>query len=289
MGHEIVGAIAQKGDEVTNFDIGDMVVVPFFTSCQNCFFCKKGQASRCPHGQSIGNSGFDIAIDGGQAEYVRVPLAGTTLMPVPSGIPEKMLALMADIFPTGYFAASRFLKNLSPEDKKSTVAVAVGCGPVGACAITVALTMCDTVFAIDSVPERLAEVEKLGARPIHITDDPIAKIMAATEGRGADVVMELVGRVDALHLAIDMVRPFGFVSSVGVYTEQFSVPASKLYGRNLTMAFGRCPVRSIFQEALEILIKEQDKLKFLCGRTMDLEEAPEAYDIFEKKKVRCPS
>ncbi|KAG4427849.1 hypothetical protein IFR05_016667 [Cadophora sp. M221] len=285
MGHEIVGAIAQKGNDVTNFKIGDMVVVPFFTSCQNCFFCLRGQASRCLHGQSIGNSGFAIAIDGGQAEYVRVPLAGTTLVPVPGGIPEPMLALMADIFPTGYFAASRFLKNLSPEDRKSTVAVAVGCGPVGACAITAALTMCDTVFAIDSVPERLAEAEKLGARPILISDDPIGKIMAATEGRGADVVMELVGRVDALHLAIDMVRPFGFISSIGVYTEEFSVPASKLYGGNLTMAFGRCPVRSIFNDALEILIKEQAKLKFLCGQIMDIEKAPEAYEMFEKKKV----
>ena len=155
----------------------------------------------------------------------------------------------------------------------------------GACAITAALTMCDTVFAIDNVPERLAEAEKLGARPILVSDDPIGKIMDATEGRGADVVTELVGRVDALHLAIDIVRPFGFVSSVGVYTEEFTVPASKLYGRNLTMAFGRCPVRSIFQDALDILIQEQEKLKFLCGQTMDLEQAPEAYEIFEKRKV----
>ncbi|KAH6699954.1 chaperonin 10-like protein [Leptodontidium sp. MPI-SDFR-AT-0119] len=285
MGHEIVGAIAQKGDDVKNFEIGDMVVVPFFTSCQNCFFCLRGQASRCLHGQSIGNSGFAIAIDGGQAEYVRVPLAGTTLMPVPTGIPQTMLALMADIFPTGYFAASRFLKNLPPNDKKSTVAVAVGCGPVGACAITAALTMCDTVYAIDSVPERLVEAEKLGARPILISDDPISKIMAATDGRGADVVMELVGRVDALHLAIDLVRPFGFVSSIGVYTEVFTVPASQLYGKNLTLAFGRCPVRSIFQDALDILIQEQEKLEFLCGQIMDLEQAPEAYNIFEKRKV----
>lgn len=109
-----------------------------------------------------------------------------------------MLVLMADIFPTGYFAAARFLKDLSPEDRKSTVAVAVGCGPVGICAITVALTMCDTVYAIDSIPERLAEAEKIGAKTILLSDNPVEKIKAATEGRGADVVMEIVGHAESV-------------------------------------------------------------------------------------------
>ncbi|KAF9894356.1 hypothetical protein FE257_007859 [Aspergillus nanangensis] len=288
-GHEIVGTIAQKGAAVTNFHLHDKVVIPFFTVCQNCFYCHRGQSSRCPHGQSLGNSGFPAAIDGGQAEYVRVPLAGSTMVAAPDdSIPEEMLTLMADIFPTGYFAAARFLKDLPSSQRKSTVAVAVGCGPVGICAITTALTMCGTVFAIDSVPERLAKAERLGAIPIRSMgddDDPVARIRAATEGRGADVVMELVGRVDALHLAIELIRPFGKVSSIGVYTETFEVAASTLYAKNITMAFGRCPVRSIFADALDVLVREQDKVRFLCTRVMDLEDAPEAYRMFEQRKV----
>lgn len=130
-GHEFVGEIVQKGDEVSKFKIGDRVVVPFYTACGDCFYCRKGQASRCPKGELFGNSIPANTIDGGQAEYVRVPLADSTVVKTPSSIPEEMLVLMADIFPTGYFAAARYLKDLSPEDRKTTVAVTVGCGPVG--------------------------------------------------------------------------------------------------------------------------------------------------------------
>lgn len=284
-GHEFVGEVVEKGSGVTSFNIGDRVVVPFYTACRNCFYCKKGQASRCPKGELFGNSAPANTIDGGQAEYVRVPLAETTLRRVPPGIPEDMLVLMADIFPTGYYCAARYLKHLPPEDRKTTVAVAIGCGPVGICGITAALTMVDTVFAIDSVPERLTEAEKIGAKTILLSDDPVAKIKAATEGRGADVVMEFVGHGDALQLGIDLIRPFGEISCVGVHTETLQLNGLILYGKNVSMAFGRCPVASIFDEALEVLIKEQDKVKFLCGKFMDLEEAPEAFRIFEQRKV----
>jgi threonine dehydrogenase-like Zn-dependent dehydrogenase len=224
-------------------------------------------------------------VDGGQAEYVRCPLADTTFVKTPSGIPEEMLVLMADIFPTGYFAASRFLKNLNQRDRDEYTAVVVGCGPVGICAITCALTMVKTVYAIDSVPERLAEAEKIGAKTINLNDDPVPKIKAATGGRGADVVMEVVGHADALLLALDLVRPWGQISSIGVHTEKIEMNGLVLYGKNVTMSFGRCPVRSIFEDALEVLVKEQKKVAFLCGKTMSLEEAPKAYEDFEARKV----
>jgi hypothetical protein len=96
-------------------------------------------------GELFGNSAPANTVDGGQAEYVRCPLADTTFVLTPDNIPEEMLVLMADIFPTGYFAASRYLKNLSDRDRKEFTVVCVGCGPVGICAITAALTMVDKV------------------------------------------------------------------------------------------------------------------------------------------------
>ena len=192
---------------------------------------------------------------------------------------------MADIFPTGYFAAARFLKDLNSRDREEFTTVIIGCGPVGICAITAALTMVKTVYAIDSVPERLAEAEKIGAIPLNLNDNPIDKIKAATEGRGADVVLEIVGHADAFMLAFDMIKPWGKISSVGVHTEQFSLSGLMCYGKNVTIAFGRCPVRSIFEEALGLLVKEQDKVAFLCGTTMSLEDAPQGYKEFEAKKV----
>ena len=192
---------------------------------------------------------------------------------------------MADIFPTGYFAAARFLKDLSPADRSSTVAVVIGCGPVGICAIVTALTMCKTVYAIDPVAERVLEAEKLGAIAIPPGADAAEIIKKATDGRGADVAMEVVGRKVALMTALNLVRPWGKVSSVGVHTEVLDIPGASLYGKNITLAFGRCPVRSIFEDALDVLVKEQDKVKFLCGTKMKLEEAPEAFKLFEQQKV----
>ncbi|ETN43416.1 uncharacterized protein HMPREF1541_02575 [Cyphellophora europaea CBS 101466] len=284
-GHEFVGEIVEKGDSVSKFQIGDKVVVPFYTACQNCYYCVRGQASRCKHGELFGNSVPANTIDGGQAEYVRVPLADTTFVKAPTSIPEEMLVLMADIFPTGYFAASRFLKNLSDRDRKEYTTAVVGCGPVGLCAITCALTMVDTVYAIDSVPERLEEAKRIGAIPINLNDNPAEKIKAASDGRGADVVMEVVGHADALYLAFDMIRPWGQISSIGVHTEKFELNGLMMYGKNVTMAFGRCPVRSIFEDALALLVQEQKKVAFLCGKTMPLEEAPKAYEDFEARKV----
>ncbi|KAF2765763.1 GroES-like protein [Teratosphaeria nubilosa] len=284
-GHEFVGEIVEKGDAVTKFGPGDKVVVPFYTACGECFFCVRGQASRCSKGELFGNSAPANTIDGGQAEYVRVPLADSTLVLTPKNIPEEMLVLMADIFPTGYFAASRFLKDLNERDRKEFTTVVIGCGPVGLCTIAAAKTMVQTVYAVDSVPERLEEAQKLGAIAINLNDEPVKKIKEASGGRGADVVMEVVGHADAFMLAFEMIRPWGQISSIGVHTEQIPLNGLLCYGNNVTMAFGRCPVRSIFEEALALLVQEQEKLAFLCGRTMSLEDAPKAYEMFEQRKV----
>lgn len=192
---------------------------------------------------------------------------------------------MADIFPTGYFAAKRFLKDLPQRDRDEYTTAVIGCGPVGICAMTCALTMVKTVYAIDSIPERLAEAEKIGAIPILLNDNPVEKIKAASGGRGADVVIECVGHRDAFELAFEMIRPWGQISSIGVHTEQLPLNGLLCYGKNVTMSFGRCPVRSVFEEALEVLVQEQKKVAFLCGRTMSLEEAPQAYRDFEARKV----
>ncbi|KAM0323526.1 hypothetical protein ACHAQA_008807 [Verticillium albo-atrum] len=235
----------------------------------------------------LGNSAGALSIDGGQAEYVRVPYASSTLVHAPKDIPERLLVLMGDIFATGYFAASRFLKGLSKQEAKETVVAVVGCGPVGICAIAAALTWCDVVYAIDMVPERLAEAERLGAKPLPLTGgpDPVQVIKDATQGRGADITLEVVGTPDALKLCMDMVRPFGSISSVGVQTTTLELDGPSLYAKNVTIAWGRCPVRGIFDDALACLVQVQEKVSFLCDHHMRLEEAEEAYKLFNDRKV----
>ncbi|KAJ9602992.1 hypothetical protein H2200_012287 [Cladophialophora chaetospira] len=262
--------------------VGDKVVVPFSTACSSCYYCKLGKSGRCTEGLMLGLPG---QLEGGQAEYVRVPLADTTAVRAPDTIPEQMLVLMADIMPTGYFAASRFLKDLPAERRDEMTAVVIGCGPVGICAIATALTLVKRVFAIDSVPDRLAEAERMGAIPLHLNEEPVEKVKAATDGRGADAVMEVVGQTDALMLALDLVRPYGSINSVGVHTKIMPISGLTLYAKAATMGFGRCPVRSVFEDALKVLTKQQDKLAFLCSKTASLEDAPQAYEDFEARKV----
>lgn len=215
-GHEFVGEIIEKGTDVKKFNLGDKVVVPFTTACGECFYCIRGQSSQCAKGELFGIGLPTKAIDGGQAEYVRCPFADSTVVNAPDGIPEEMLVLMADIFPTGYFAASRFLKDLSPRDREAYTAVVIGCGPVGICAIASAKTMVKNVIAVDSVSSRLELAAKLGAQVVNLNDSPVNKVLESTGNRGADVVVECVGTADAWKQAFDMIRPWGQISSIGV-------------------------------------------------------------------------
>ncbi|KAH7489979.1 hypothetical protein FOMA001_g3882 [Fusarium oxysporum f. sp. matthiolae] len=284
-GHEIVGEIHSVGSSITKFKPGDSVVSSFTTQCGNCFYCRKKQTSRCSEYRLFGNKSTPRDIDGGQAEYVRVPYANTTLSHAPKTIPEKILVLMGDVFPTGYYCASRFLSKMERQEAKESVVAVVGCGPVGICAIASALEWSDTVFAIDMVPERLAEAEKIGARPLLLTDNPVDAIKAATNGRGADVVLEVVGGPEPFQLCLDLVRPFGAISSVGVQSKPLTLHGPTLYGKNVKIEWGRCPVYAIFDDALLCLVKVQDKVAFLCDTQMRLEDAADAYEIFSDRKV----
>lgn len=100
----------------------------------------------------------------------------------------------------------------------------IGCGPVGLCALIAALEYKPKhIFAIDSVPSRLELARSLGAEPLNFMEDPIGlknRILEVTEGRGADVVMEVVGLSPALRMGFDILRPWGTISSVGVHNAE---------------------------------------------------------------------
>lgn len=127
MGHEFTGTVTVVGPSVTTVRIGDQIVSPFTVSCGSCFYCANGFTSRCEKSKLFGTA----ALDGAQAQYVRIPLADATVVKAPAGIKDEALVLMADIFPTGYFAAKNAFKEMSREQVEGCTAVVVGCGPVG--------------------------------------------------------------------------------------------------------------------------------------------------------------
>lgn len=244
MGHEFTGTVSQVGSGVESVRTGDSVVCPFTVSCGACFYCRRGLSSRCEKCQLFGCP----LLDGGQAEYVRVPLADSTVVRAPGGIDELKLCLMADILPTGYFAASNALKGLSAEDVRDSVVVLIGCGPVGLCALVAALEYAPkAILAVDGIPSRLDRAKNMGAEPwnyLQAGDGLAARVKELTGGRGADVVIEVVGHSSALETAFELLRPWGTISSVGVHNGVIPWSGNQAYGKNLRIQMGRCPVRS---------------------------------------------
>jgi threonine dehydrogenase-like Zn-dependent dehydrogenase len=133
---------------------------------------------------------------------------------------------MADIWPTGYFGAKAgFGKLKTPVDEEKTVVV-IGCGPVGLCAIVSALEYRPRhILAVDGVDSRLELAKRLGAQPFNFKTDMdglMQRLHQVTDGRGADIVVEVVGLAPALRTAFDIVRPWGVISSVGVHNAEES-------------------------------------------------------------------
>lgn len=155
---------------------------------------------------------------------MRIPYADGTVTKAPPEIDDKALILMADIFPTGYFGAKNAFRQLSPEEQAGATVVVVGCGPVGLCAIIAALEHKPKhLFAVDSIDSRLELAKKLGAEPLNFMTDKegmLKRVKEASDGRGADAVIEVVGLSPALRTAFDLLRPFGVISSIGVHNAE---------------------------------------------------------------------
>ncbi len=284
MGHEFVGRVVEAGSEVRAHKRGDLVLSPFTTNCGACFYCRQGLTARCERGQLYGWVQDGVGLHGGQAEYVRVPLADATLVPVPDGVSADEALLLGDIFSTGYYCA------LQAGVEAGGVYAIVGCGPVGLMAIAGARELgAQTLFALDSVPDRLEQARRFGATPIdYLAEDAARIVRDATQGRGADAVLEVVGHADALRSAYELVRPGGTISVVGVHTSP-TIPFStaEAYDKNLTLRVGRCPARAMLERLIPVARAGRYDLGSVFSHRMPLAEGAEAYRIFDEKRDGC--
>ncbi|MGD8816388.1 MAG: alcohol dehydrogenase family protein [Acidobacteriota bacterium] len=297
MGHEFVGEVVEVGAEVNAVRPGDTVFSPFTTSCGRCFYCRRGLTCRCESGQLFGWVHDGKGLHGGQAEYVRVPLADGTLMKVPEDVSHAAALLLGDILSTGFFCAEQAGIG-TIEGAASGVAAAlargtyvvVGCGPVGLMTILAARYLgAEELFAVDTVPERLRAAERLGAIPLDYRSDQVVDIVdEATEGRGADAVMEVVGARAASETAIAVLRPGGVLSSVGVHTEErFGFTPVNAYDKNLTFRSGRCPARVYMQRLAPLVRDGKIDAEFVFSHRMPLADGVRAYEMFDKKLDGC--
>ncbi len=284
MGHEFVGELVEVGAEVRGLVPGQRVFSPFTTNCGACYFCRSGLTSRCPQGQLFGWIGGGVGLHGAQAEFVRVPLADTTLLPVPEGLGVEEALLLGDVFATGYFCARQ-----AGVDADGVYAV-IGCGPVGLSAVLAArLLGAEMIYAVDVVPERLALAQEFGAVPIDAGEENAARVLhEVTEGRGADAVMEAVGSFDAERLAIEAVRPGGTLSVVGVHCdERFAFTPNEAYDKNLTYRVGRCPARALMERLAATVRQHELPIARLISHRLPLAQGPEGYRLFDEKRDGC--
>ncbi|HKQ59752.1 MAG TPA: alcohol dehydrogenase family protein [Candidatus Polarisedimenticolaceae bacterium] len=284
MGHEFVGRVVEAGTAARGLARGDLVVSPFTTCCGSCFYCRSGLTARCRAGQLFGFRREGSGLHGAQARYVRVPLAETTLVRLPADLRPDAGLLLGDVLATGHFCARN--AEVGPHGCYAIV----GCGPVGLMAIVAARALgAERLFAIDSVPERLALAERWGARPLRVDrEDVHAAIAEATEGRGADAVLELVGSLGAARLAYDLVRPGGTLSVVGVhYEDRFAFSPAEAYDKNLTYRVGRCPARRLIDELLPLARLRQDELALLFTHRLPLARGADGYAIFAGRQDGC--
>ena len=284
MGHEFLGEVIAVGDQVRGLAVGTLVVSPFTTSCGHCHWCRSGLSARCELGELFGWVEGGHGLHGGQAELVRVPLADTTLVPVPAGAREEEALLAGDVLSTGFFCAEG--ARLVPG---SSVAV-LGAGPVGLMAAVAAFELgAQRVYALDVVPERLALARRYGAIPLdHTSPAARERIFDETGGRGVDAALECVGAPGATRLACSLVRLGGTIVAAGVHTEpHLALSPGELYDRNLTYRAGRCPARSLMERTLPLVAERRLDLAAIVSHRLPLEEGVQAYDLFDRRADGC--
>jgi alcohol dehydrogenase len=276
IGHEAVGTVAEVGAAVRGLAVGDRVLVSCVSVCGVCRFCREGRSGQC-----LGGGGWILGneIDGTQAEYVRVPFAENSTYPVPAGVSDEELLMLADILPTAY-EVGVLNGNVRPGD----VVVVVGAGPIGLSAISVArLFSPSLVVAIDMASSRLDAAKAFGADVVvnNTEQDPIALVRELTGGLGADVAIEAVGVPATFELAADLVRPLGRIANIGVHGKPAMLHLERLWDRDVTITTGLVDAYST-STLLRLLTSHQlDAQRFITHR-FNFDEFIDAYDVFAR-------
>ena len=274
LGHEAVGTVEAVGSGVKTVKVGDRVLVSCITSCGTCRYCREGRSGQC-----LGGGGWILGhkIDGTQAEYVRVPFADLSTYPVPDGVTDEELLMLADILPTGYEVGV-----LNGDVQPGDVVAVVGSGPIGLSAITGARLFSPShVVAVDLADSRLEAAKQFGA-DVTVNNgrqDPLSVVNSLTDGLGADVTIEAVGVPATFELAVALSRPGGRIANIGVHGEPATLHLEEQWIRNVTITTGLVDAYST-PTLLRLLTTHQiDAARFITHH-FGLDDFAEAYEVF---------
>ena len=279
VGHEFVGVVEEIGSAVTKLTVGQRVAASVETFCSECDFCRHERVNNCT--DPNGGWALGCRIDGGQAEYVRVPYADNGLTPIPDGVTDEAAIFAGDILSTGFWAAE--IADISAGD---TVAV-LGAGPTGLCTL-----MCTRLYSpaktivVDVDDERMALAKKQGLADVCLNPlrcDVEREVLRLTNGRGADATLEVAGGKNTFDLAWRIARPASTVCVVALYEQPQLLPLPSMYGKNLTFKTGgvdACKLDRILR------LIEAGKIDTTCLIThrAPLSDAMQAYETFENRR-----
>lgn len=276
VGHEMVGVVEAVGADVKIVKPGDRVTVNVETFCGECFFCKKGFVNNCtdPHG----GWALGCRIDGGQAEYVRVPYADQGLNKIPDSVTDEQALFVGDILATGFWATR--ISEITEED---TVLI-IGAGPTGICTLLCVML---------KQPKRIIICEKDAARAEFVRkhypdvllcepEECEAFVKEHSDHGGADVVLEVAGGSDTFQLAWKCARPNAIVTIVALYDEAQSLPLPDMYGKNLIFKTGGVDGCDC-AEILRLIEEGKIDITPLITHRFKLADIEEAYRIFENR------
>lgn len=273
LGHEGIGAVEQVGTGVSEFQVGDKVIISCVSACLKCDFCKRGMYSHCRHGGWI----LGYTIDGTQAEYVRIPHADGSLYHFPEDANEEAMVMLSDILPTG-FECGVLNGQVKPGD---TVAI-VGAGPVGlAVLLTAQFYSPAAIFMIDLDDKRLAVAKEFGATNLINSADGLAAqhVLDLTEGAGVDVAIEAVGVPATFDICQAIIAAGGHIANVGVHGKPVELHLEKLWDRNVAIT-----TRLVDTVTTPMLLKVVRSGKLLPGKLVThrfaMTDIMKAYDTF---------
>ena len=276
VGHEMVGVVEEVGSGVAGVRPGDRVAVNVETFCGHCYFCEHGYVNNCT--DPNGGWALGCRIDGGQAEYVRVPYADCGLTPIPPSVTDEQALFVGDVLATGYWAVD--ISGVKPTD---TVLI-IGAGPTGVCTLLCALLR---------QPRRIVVCEEDAARRrfvaehwpgVALTDARSCRerVLAESEHGGADVVIEAAGGPGTFRMAWECARPNAVVTIVALYDGPQVLPLPDMYGKNLTFKTGGvdgCHCADILRLVAEGRI---DATPLITHR-FPLTDIERAYSLFESR------
>lgn len=276
VGHEMVGVVEEVGDAVASVKPGDRVTVNVETFCGECFFCQHGYVNNCT--DPNGGWALGCRIDGGQAEYVRVPYADQGLNRIPDGVTDEQALFVGDVLATGFWAAR--ISEITPED---TVLI-IGAGPTGICTLLcVRLKMPKRIIICEKDPARIAFVREHYPEVLVCEPETCRNFtIAHSDHGGADVVLEVAGAKDTFRLAWECARPNAIVTVVALYDEAQNLPLPDMYGKNLIFKTGGVDGCDC-EEILSLIAEGKIDTTPLITHRFKLEDIEEAYRIFENK------